>query len=337
MPRLIFVALCEYVTEEQDDDPYVLETVEQYRELYLERQSTGEYIYYQQLWRQVENATKMTREWQRYGEPIMPVFRQTPLSYIPFCMFGPSTITPAVEKSPILDLVDANLSHFRSSADLEHGRHFCGLPTPWIAGFPADLKLAIGSSVAWVSNDPQAHAGMLEFTGQGLGALETAIKDKKEDMAVLGARILEPQKQTVEAAETLRTRLSGEFSVLQSVAMTVSGGFTKLIRWSAAWLGAGESADKAVIKLNTELVDTTMTFDELAKLVSSWQSGALSYSTLYFNMKRGGLTRPGIDAENEQAEIEIEKPVTIPQNIDPATGLPIQDLNEDGTPKGSQP
>lgn len=339
---LTFVSLCEYVIEEDDDDPYVMTSVEQYRELYLEQSTdeqtkTQQYRYHQQLWRKKKDTQQGAEEWVRYEKEITPVFRNTPLDFIPFLFFGPTTITPAIEKSPILDLVDANLSHYRSSADLEHGRHFCGLPTPWVAGFPKETKLSIGSSVAWVTNDVQAKAGMLEFTGQGLGALETAIKDKKQDMAILGARLLEPQKAATEANDTLQTRLAGEQSVLQSVANTLSVGFSKLLQWTAFWMGVGETAKKITVKVNTELLDQKMTFEELTKLVTSWQSGAISYDTLYYNMERGGVTRPGVNAKKEQAQIEVEKPAIVPQNIDPLTGLPDPTLNPDGTPKTGGP
>jgi hypothetical protein len=333
IPQLIMVVLCEAVVEEDPTDPYVLKTIEQYRELWLEPLQGGTYQYKQQLWRRMEGGEAKAQEWVRYGDEIIPMFRQSPLPYIPFCFMSPTTITPAIDKPPILDLADANLSHYRSSADLEHGRHFCGLPTPWVAGFPEKMKLPIGSSVAWVSSDPNANAGMLEFTGQGLGALESALKDKKQDMAILGARLLEPQQPSTEAADTLQTRLAGEQSVLQSVANTLSMGFSQLLNWTAYWLGAGEASKKATAKINTDLLDIKMTFTELTELVKSWQSGALSYETMYYNMERGGITRPGIKWEKEKAQIEIEQPVTVPQNIDPLTGLPREDMNPDGTPK----
>lgn len=322
---LSFVVLYECMIEEDPDDPYILHSVEQYRELYLE-----DGIYGQQVWRKAKTADG-SNTWTQHGPPVIPRFRGAPLDYIPFCFISPTTVTPAVVKSPILDLVDANLSHYRTSADLEHGRHYCGLPTPWVAGFPKDHELPIGSSVAWVTEDVNAHAGILEFTGQGLGALEMAIKDKKQDMAILGARLLESQQASVEAADTLKTRLAGEQSTLQSIAGTLSVAFTIILRWTAAWMGGGEVAKKIEAKLNTEFLDLKMTFAELTQLVQGWQSGAMSYETLYYNMERGGLTRPGITWRAEKAQIESERPPAIPQNIDPETGLPMSDLRSDGS------
>ena len=334
IPTLIMVVLLESVVEEDPDDPYKLTQLEQYRELWLEHSTAvSPARYHQQLWRKQKNVERGKEEWVRFGPEITPVFRMTPLDYVPFCFMNPTTITPAIAKPPILDLADANLSHYRNSADLEHGRHFCGLPTPWIAGFPVETKLKIGSSVAWVATDHQARVGMLEFTGQGLKALELALENKSKDMAVLGARLLEGLRPTVEAANTLLTRLSGEQSIMQSIANTLSVGFSKILELSALWLGVAPDAAKAAkAKLNTELIDTKISFTDLTELVKNWQAGAMSYETMYYNMERGGMTRPGIEFDEEQSQIEIEKPAIVPQNIDPLTGLPDPTMNPDGTP-----
>jgi hypothetical protein len=59
------------------------------------------------------------------------------------------------------------------SADYEHGCHFTGLPTPWIAGYQAadpekPDTFYIGSTAAWTFGDPNAKCGYLEFSGGGL-------------------------------------------------------------------------------------------------------------------------------------------------------------------------
>ncbi|HMF85172.1 MAG TPA: hypothetical protein VK598_02350, partial [Nitrospiraceae bacterium] len=80
-------------------------------------------------------------------------------------------------------------------------------------------------------------------------------------------------------------------------------------------------------QLNMDFVDAQMSFAELESLVRSWQSGAISYQTLYHLMEKGEITRPGITAKKEQAAIEVEQPAGIPQNIDPVTGLPDPERN----------
>lgn len=305
---LTMVVLWECVWQEKPEDRYVLEAVEQYRVLRINSAQQYEQEIYQQ---DPNDKDKWISK-----EKIVPMFRQKPFAYIPFCFFGPNTITPEIEKPPILDLVDVNLSHYRTSADLEHGAHFCGLPTPVVSGVSDTTKeLKIGSATAWILTDPNARASMLEFTGQGLTALEARLEKKEKLMAVLGARLLEEQKKTVEAADTLTMRYAGEQSVLRSVAGTVSTGLSKLLEWAAIWSGVSpEEAKKATAKLNTDFMDTSMTFAELEALVRTWQAGAISYETMYYNMERGEVTRPGIDWQKEKAQIEAETPAAIPQN-----------------------
>src|SRR3990172_2420857 len=74
------------------------------------------------------------------GETVTPKRRGEPLPYIPFTFCGPCTTSGDVEKAPLLDLVDVNLSHYRTMADLAHGLHFTALPTPWVSGATAGAE-----------------------------------------------------------------------------------------------------------------------------------------------------------------------------------------------------
>ena len=241
-------------------------------------------------------------------EELIPRVRGAALDYIPFTFINAMNLNAEIDKPPLLDLVDVNLSHFRSSADLEHGRHFTALPTPYITGAPKETSLRIGSSVAWAIPSHEARVGMLEFTGTGLGALETALESKERMMAVLGARMLEEQKRAVEAAETHTIRQSGESSLLASIANTISAGMTLVARWHASWVGVTES-NLTTVQLNTDFYGTPLSPQDLTALLQAFQGQAISYETLYYNLERGELTRPGIVAEIERAQIENETPM----------------------------
>lgn len=303
--KLTLVVLCERVMVPKPDDRYARQCVEQYRVLRLNDANTYEVETYRE-------SVNTKGDWESQGV-VTPTFRGAPFTYIPFCFFGPNTITSAIEKPPILDLVDVNLSHYRSSADLEHGRHFCGLPVYFFSGIPSLEKIRIGSSQALTAVDPNAKAMIVEFTGQGLGALEKALESKEKLMAVLGARLLEESKSAVEAADTLSMRFSGEQSVLRSVASSVSTGLSKLLEWAALWSGVSpEEAKTATAKLNTDFMDARLSFTEAESLVRIWQSGAISYETMYYSMERGEVTRPGVTAEDERELIDSQQPTSLP-------------------------
>ena len=294
---LVLVVLKEYVEKTDKDDEFEVQTIERYRVLSLE-----DGVYRVRVFTLKDGAGK-TEEYDI--KEFTPVFREQPLTEIPFCFVGVRGLGAETEKPPLLDVVDVNYSHYHSSADLEHGRHYTALPTPWVAGFPKDTKLRIGSSFAWIASDPAASAGMLEFTGQGLGALEKALESKERLMAVLGARMLEAEKAGVEASETLLLRSAGERSTLQSIAIVVGLAFTKILRWHAMWAGIKETSTISA-ELNSDFTAAPMTSAELTALMQAWQGGGISYETFYYNLQRGELTRPDITAEDERTLIETQ-------------------------------
>ncbi|MFX5760945.1 DUF4055 domain-containing protein, partial [Acinetobacter baumannii] len=82
-----------------------------------------------------------------------------------------------------------------------------------------------------------AKAYFLEFEGQGLDALEKNLSRKENQMAILGARLLEAPQKGVEAAETAGIHRAGENSVLASVAQTLSEGLEKALELFILWAG----------------------------------------------------------------------------------------------------
>lgn len=244
--------------------------------------------------------------------PDPPVFPRTKggkyLEEIPFIFVGKKDTTTEVDKSPLLDLVDVNLSHYRTSADLEHGRHFTALPTAWVAGFDVkSTRLRIGSTTAWVSNDPNAKAGFLEFSGAGLASLSEALKEKEKLMAVLGARLLEETKVMSETATAARLRQSGEQSILADIAQSVSEAFTRVLRWYAYWQ-AISTFDQIKIELNQDFNLVGIESAMLLALMTAVQKGTMSWDTYFWNLQRGEVVPDHRTADEEKRLIESGAP-----------------------------
>ena len=236
-------------------------------------------------------------------EEIYPLSQGKPIARIPFEFFGVRDNTPCVDKPPLLDLVDVNLSHYRTTADYEHGLHFTGLPTPVVTGFYSDdqtAQLRIGSGTAWLLPDPAAKAFYLEFTGQGLSELREALRAKEAMMATLGARILAPERKVSETAQAAAIHQAGENSVLASMAQSISIGLTHCLEWMANWAGV---PGEVRIQINREYLPNTLTYQDVQTLVQSWQAGAISHQTLFDNLVRGDLIAPNRTLADEQEMI----------------------------------
>lgn len=292
-PTLVVLRECRF--EPKAEDFFELEETIYYRVLRLE-----EGVYVQEMYQEEDGLFPLISK-------ETPLKNGVFLDYIPFVCINATGVDLTPLKPPLLDVVNVNLSHYRSSADLEAGRHFVAFPTPWAAGFDMDEgeTLEIGS-VAWVTDNTDARAGFLEFTGQGLGALENALVEKSNMMAVLGARILEAQKKASEAADTHRIRYAGEQSVLSEIARSSDEGISQAFRMCADWRNLPD-ADGYGVELNRDYAATVADPQLVATMFAAMQGSAISYDTWFENLKAWELVPESRTLDEELALIEARR------------------------------
>ena len=229
---------------------------------------------------------------------------------IPFHFVSVDRVTWEINEPPLIDLVNINLSHYRTAADYEHGCHFTGLPTPVITGHETekdengnDQRYHIGSMTAWVFRRPEAKASFLEFKGEGLNALKDNMDRKEKQMAVLGARMLEVSRSNgVESANTAAIHRSGEQSMLACMAQALSIAITKALK-TFTWFAGGDESDVS-FELNRDFFPVPMDSLELTALVAAWQNGAIDYETLVENLQKGEIVRMDVTPEELQKRIK---------------------------------
>jgi len=238
------------------------------------------------------------------GEDLTPMRMGKRLDFIPIEVVAGDVLDWTPVKPALLGLADASFDHYRLITDYRHGLHWTALPTPTASGLNTKEEVSIGSGTL-LKGPLGATFGMLEFTGQGLKPLQEAIREVTDYMASLGARLLEQPKRAAEAAETVALRARAEQTTVQSMAWAVSQALTKQVRRALWW---GNMQDDAFeITLNTDLVDASVDTERLKALSAMVMAGQMSHETLYFNLKRAELTRPGIEAEDELRQIgEVE-------------------------------
>jgi hypothetical protein len=239
------------------------------------------------------------------SETMVPTVNGKPLKRIPFVFINPYDLRPDVEKPPMLDLVDVNLSLYRNSADYEHALFLTSQPTPWVAGAVNEEQKPthIGSGAFWVLPEG-TQVGMLEFQGAGIQAMERAMEAKKQEMAALGARMIHEGQNRNESQETAQMRGRSELSLLTNVVNMVEAGLYKILTTACEWIGANTS--DLDVKLNRDWIATRMDAQALTALVKAWQSGAMSHQTLYENLQRGEIAPVDRSFEDEKDLIEEE-------------------------------
>ena len=121
-------------------------------------------------------------------------------------------------------------------------------------------------------------------------------------MAILGARMLEPQKKGVETADTASIHRKGEESMLASVAQIVSMGIQRPLTWVTVWAGAGEEAE---FDFNHDFYPAPMSSTMLSAIMTAWQSGMPGFSDqeVFAKLQKGEMISQGTTLEEEQARI----------------------------------
>ena len=254
--------------------------------------------------RQEKKSRRDKGDWELV-EKRTPLRRGKPLPLLPFIFHGPRHSRPAVDQVPLTAVICINLDHFRLDADYKHGIHYTALPTAFVCGFDKAAELPIGSRNAWVSDNPDAKAAFLEFSGQGLGTFEKALDRDERLMAVLGSRLLSEQKKVGETAEAMQLRQTGENSILANLATSVSESLTQMLRWVHWWNSSEETPDQVtdqqvLIELNTDYNTKGMEAQELTAVVNSWKAGAISQDTLLELLRKGEILPDGRSNEEEE-------------------------------------
>jgi hypothetical protein len=287
-----------------------------YLELFLD--DAGEYV--SRVWEGnfvAAQGVKPTSLTFAVTDERKPTVGGKPMKMLPFVFINPYDLKPDVEKPPFLDLVNMNLAHFRNSADYEHSLFLTAQPTPWVAGNldAATRPKSIGSGTIWYLPESTT-VGMLEFQGAGIEAQRSAMLDKEDRMAALGARMIKDGSKSAETAETTRLRGRSEMSLLTSVVNMVSAGLTSVLKMAAEFVGVDPS--EVEVYVNCDFIETRLSPQELSELIKAWQSGAISRRTLHENLQRGEIV-PGDRKEEDEKDLidqeamDLEKAVATVQ------------------------
>jgi hypothetical protein len=268
-----------------------------------------------ELYRFLKKDGKGKGEWI-LTETIVPTRAGQPLQIIPFVFHGSIDNDCCVDRVPLEDIMSVNLHHYRIDADLNHGLYFCGNPTPVACGFPPKTDLKIGPSVAWVTDQAQAHAEYLEFSGQGMKPITDELDRDQNIMAVLGARLLEQQKREVEAADTVRIRQGGEASTLMNTVNSCSESIEQALQIAFWWMTRTDQKPSDLdgqvsFSLNTDFIATPIDAQLLTALMQLYQAGGIDLDSLVWNLKQGEVMQPDKTVEQVIAAIKANPPLLL--------------------------
>lgn len=224
-------------------------------------------------------------------EDIVININGKPVTKLPFF-----TIPGKIPEVPMfLDLAKCNIGHYQKTADYENGLHLTTLPTGYITGHDKYIDpetkeeeaIALGPDQFIMLKEADAKVGVLNYAGTGLTHCESAIANAMSDMAILGSRLVSPEKGTSESADSAKIHRAGENARLAGFAKNISEGLSKAVQLIAEWMNIEGDFS---ISLCTDY--DTLSFDPnaLNALANLSEAGKLPLPYIFWNLKNGEYT-----------------------------------------------
>ena len=331
--RLVEVVLVEFEDRSDSANPALHREVERYRVLRLgpilkaegeEDDGVVEYGYQQHVYR--SNLRSTGGGGTSYGFPdlnglpdeiITPRNRGNVFDFIPFCFFGPWSNDPDVDKPPLLDIADLTLSHYRSYAELEHGRFYTAMPVYFahVANGDGSAEYSVGPNTVWEVTGEKS-PGIMEFHGSGLVFLERALDQKEHQISSLGGRMLGVRTAAVaESDNTVALKEKNERSLLLNITNVINNGLTKLLYWYALWKDVSENqAKKIKMELNQDFLLDKMSAREFRAIAMMYSDGMLPLDVFYSYFQKTEIIPH--DVSLEEFEIMLNDPKQFPNQVD---------------------
>ncbi|MQX25027.1 DUF4055 domain-containing protein [Sinorhizobium meliloti] len=243
------------------------------------------------------------------GDEVIPAGRgNTKLTEIPFVVIGARDLSLAPELPPLLGVARSAIALYQLSADYRWQLFMTGQETLVVINGDPPSAVGAGAVIAIKQGD---NAGTPDVkyvgpAGTGIDAHRIAILDERQNAAQSGARLFNSaETKTAESGDALRIRFAAETATLTSIALASAQGLEKALRHIAVMIG--QSPDAVTVKPNLSFIDSTLTPEQAASLVSLWQNGAIAYETLYENLQRGEIASAERDFEAELKLIDQER------------------------------
>ena len=225
--------------------------------------------------------------------------------FIPFAFCGSTNNDSIIDKSPLYDIANLDISHYRNSADFEESSHVVGQPTPVFAGLTEHwvsevMKggVHIGSR-GGVMLPVGGHATLMQVNENSMPM--TGMDKKEMQLVKIGARLIEDRSQGNETVDAARMRYAGQTSKLAVVVGNVEAAINQCLVWAQLFMGGeGES----VIKLNREYYDRRLDAQTIMAEIALFDRGLIAKTDLRTSLRSGGHIAP--ERTNEEIDEEAE-------------------------------
>lgn len=206
-------------------------------------------------------------------------------------------------ETPLMDLAELNLHHWRSSSDQINILHIGRVPLLFGRNITAD-KIPVGTATMISSDEDNSDLKFVEISGAAIASGAVDIKENEAKMALYGLQQLVPRTGSITATEKAIT--SGES---QSSLGTWAVEFESAMQMAFEIFGSmmGTIFPAAGIKVNKEYNFGIANDQELTALLKANEQGILSDQATFTEFKKRGVVDEHLVWDDIKAEIDADR------------------------------
>lgn len=206
-------------------------------------------------------------------DAVYPMANGEHLTFIPFVFINVTDLRPDIQKSPLLQLANMDVSIYRGDADWAQAYFLQGQATPVFSGVSdQNDQLLLGAGGNIQLSDDKAKAYFMEVSGNGLGEMRERQTGLQNYATSLGISLVDQSQP--ESGKALETRVGIKSAPLATVAMTGAKGLYKALQYALFWKTGEMMADDLVIEHNKDFTTSTKAAKELLDLWGAKLGGA---------------------------------------------------------------
>lgn len=257
---------------------------------------------------------------EKTGETLFPTMRGNMLPFVPLVTANSERVGFDVGNCPLIGVSDIAISIYQKDADMSNAEFLTCNPMLVTTGVNDEVdengnpissaSIPIGSNITMNLPDSDSNAFYVEPSSNCLNHMINRVKDLKEEAVQYGSAILSTEKNSAEAAETVRLRQSGNSSSLRSVIKHVGEAIEQILQYAYMWDKNSPKESKEIdFSPNLDLTESNLSPQAMASLLDSFMNKGVSHETYLKNMKDGGVELSSETIEEEITKIQNAKPM----------------------------
>jgi len=280
---LTFLVIEEDVEVVDEDDPFTVAVISQWRVAMLEE---GKYV--QKLYRKRTSEVAQGESRFYLYDTLYPTFKGDAMTRIPAVIVGSRDLLPKPDAVPLLSAANKCLHYYRQYADYAMQLYMSANgTTAWGTGVTKDeAPQYVGPTEFWYAEDASAQFGFAEISGTGLQAQSNELEAIKSEVAHETVRVL-GDKKAAEAAETLRLRFQSQTATLASISFSTTVGLKRALKFCAEWVGA--EPEEVKIDPTVEFISEATDAQLLSALFDGVERGFVPDVLLIDYLRRTGM------------------------------------------------